>query len=288
MRAGKGNHMAGVAAVKDGQIVESASQNSLKTKEKAGGDMDKEAFLSLLVAQMQYQDPLEPTSNTEYISQYAQFSQVEAITNMSESMDMSRASSLVGKTVNIATTDSSGNTQHVQGKVDYVTYQGGKAYLSIDEALYSLDDVESIVDPLYQDAYDKAYNLNVAVNKLPAINNVTLGDGTQIEKLNSEYNSMSDYEKRFVASDVVAMLKAYAEKLSQVRAAAEETVEKAAAEAAAQTAETEGTAQTAETEETAQTTETADTAQTGTQDASEIAETVAESTGSDQIDDSKE
>ena len=271
--------MAGVAAVKDGQIVESASQNSLKTKEKAGGDMDKEAFLSLLVAQMQYQDPLEPTSNTEYISQYAQFSQVEAITNMSESMDMSRASSLVGKTVNIATTDSSGNTQYVQGKVDYVTYQGGKAYLSIDEALYSLDDVESIVDPQYQDAYDKAYNLNVAVNKLPAINNVTLGDGTQIEKLNSEYNSMSDYEKKFVASDVVAMLKAYAEKLSQVRAAAEEAAEKAAAEAAAKTAETEGTAQT---------TETADTAQTGTQDASGIAETVAESTGSDQIDDSKE
>ena len=56
--------MAIMAPVKDGQIVETQSQTSLKnqtTSEKNG--MDKDAFLQLLVAQMQYQDPLEPTSN---------------------------------------------------------------------------------------------------------------------------------------------------------------------------------------------------------------------------------
>ena len=64
--------MALVAPVKDGKIVETASQTSVSNaaKSKSNG-MDKEAFLQLLVAQMKYQDPLEPTSNTEYIAQYA-------------------------------------------------------------------------------------------------------------------------------------------------------------------------------------------------------------------------
>ena len=58
--------MAGlVAPVEDGKIVETNSQSSLKKANSASSDgMDKEAFLQLLVAQMQYQDPLEPTSNT--------------------------------------------------------------------------------------------------------------------------------------------------------------------------------------------------------------------------------
>ena len=72
--------MALVAPVKNGKIVETASQTSVKNSTKSSkSGMDKEAFLQLLVAQMKYQDPLEPTSNTEYISQYAQFSQVEQI-----------------------------------------------------------------------------------------------------------------------------------------------------------------------------------------------------------------
>ena len=75
------------ATVKNGEIVTSASQDSLsKVNEKSNSGMDKDAFLQLLVAQMKYQDPLEPTSNTEYISQYAQFSQVEALNNMSTTM----------------------------------------------------------------------------------------------------------------------------------------------------------------------------------------------------------
>ena len=75
-----------VAPVKDGKVVETNSQSSMeKAKKSSSGGMDKEAFLQLLVAQMRYQDPLEPTSNTEFVSQYAQFSQVEQLQNMGPS-----------------------------------------------------------------------------------------------------------------------------------------------------------------------------------------------------------
>ena len=56
--------MASWAVVEDGKIVESTSQSSLKKASDASKNgMDKDAFLQLLVAQMKYQDPLEPTSN---------------------------------------------------------------------------------------------------------------------------------------------------------------------------------------------------------------------------------
>ena len=47
----------------DGKV--NISETSQKTERKSGDTLDKEDFLLLLVTQMQYQDPLEPTSNTE-------------------------------------------------------------------------------------------------------------------------------------------------------------------------------------------------------------------------------
>ena len=45
--------------------------SSNKTDSSSGSSLDKDAFLKLLVTQMQYQDPLEPTSNMEYMAQLA-------------------------------------------------------------------------------------------------------------------------------------------------------------------------------------------------------------------------
>ena len=216
--------MALVAPVENGKIVETASQTSVSkvAKSKSNG-MDKEAFLQLLVAQMKYQDPLEPTSNTEYIAQYAQFSQVEQMQNMSNSMDLQRASSLVGKEVYIKTTTSSGDTKLVQGKVDYVSYENNKAYLYINEQKYSIDDLDSVVDTDYLNAYNKAYNFTVKLNKLPNVNGIDSGDGETIDELEKEYKKMTDYEKSFLAKDTVNSLNKYIERLQEIRKAAEET-----------------------------------------------------------------
>ena len=214
--------MALVAPVENGKIVETASQTSVKNSTKSSNNgMDKEAFLQLLVAQMKYQDPLEPTSNTEYISQYAQFSQVEQTQNMSNSMDLQRASALVGKEVYIKTTTSSGDTKLVQGRVDYVSYENNKAYLYINEQKYSIDDLDSVVDAEYLDAYNKAYNFTAKLNKLPNVNGIDTGDGENIDELEKEYNKMSDYEKSFLAKDTVNSLNKYIERLKEIREAEE-------------------------------------------------------------------
>lgn len=218
--------MALIAAVENGQVVETQSQTSLaNSTEKSNSTLDKDAFLQLLVAQMKYQDPLEPTSNTEYISQYATFSELEQMQNMASSVDLSRASELVGKTVYMKTTTSSGETGYVEGKVDYVYYENGKAYLSINESLYSLDDLDTVVDNSYYDAYNQAMSLAVSINKLPSVRNLTLGEKDAVEGIYTTYNSMTDYEKTFVASDYKTLITQYYERMQELIKAAESNAE---------------------------------------------------------------
>jgi len=53
----------------------------------AGDAMGKQDFLTLLTTQLKYQDPLEPQDNGEFVAQLAQFSQLEASSNQTESME---------------------------------------------------------------------------------------------------------------------------------------------------------------------------------------------------------
>ena len=204
----------GVAAiVEDGKITNATSTTSTKEKSSTLG---KDDFLQLLVAQMQYQDPLEPTSNTEYIAQYATFSEVEQIQNMSKSMDLSRASSLVGQTVQITSTDDSGRETTKMGKVDYVKYENGKAMVSIDEELYSLDDVTYVCDQDYLTAFGLAQTLVSDMAKLPKIEQVTAADKEKIEKVLKQYDDMNDYQKTFLSKSVTSALEEYRKKLAEI------------------------------------------------------------------------
>ncbi len=209
--------MALVAPIEDGKVVETESQTSLgKTQQKDGSKLDKDAFLQLLVAQMKYQDPLEPTSNTEYISQFATFSELEQMQNMSGSMELSRASSLVGQTVYMKTTGSSGDTSYIEGKVDYVYYENGKAYLAINEQLYSLEDLDTVVDQTYYEAYNEAMELAASLVRLPAVKNLTLGEREKVEKIYETYNNMNEYEQSFIANEYKQLIKQYYEKMQEL------------------------------------------------------------------------
>lgn len=208
-----------VQEVKDGKFVDNTSAASManeKTKKTGNSGLDKDAFLQLLVAQMKYQDPLEPTSNTEYISQFATFSELEQMQNMSATLELSRASSLVGQTVLMSVTDSQGRTTTVQGNVDYVSYEGGKAYLSIGGELYSLDDLDKVADRKYLDAYALAAEFLSIINKLPDVSVLTTDNKEQVDRLEEIYEGMDDYQKGFLTDDYIEKAKEYIQRMKDI------------------------------------------------------------------------
>lgn len=127
--------------------------SSTTKNDKSNSSLDVNDFLQLLVAQMQYQDPLEPTDNTQYIAQMATFTQVEATTEMGNKVEQQMASSLVGKSVIMKTNESSSGM--IAGKVNYWENIDGKIYLGINGKLYDIADVDTVLD---NDYYDKLVN----------------------------------------------------------------------------------------------------------------------------------
>jgi len=59
-------------------------------------------FLKLMIAQLQSQDPLNPGNTNEYVSELAQFTEVEQTTNLANASELSGAVQLIGRTVHYA------------------------------------------------------------------------------------------------------------------------------------------------------------------------------------------
>lgn len=136
-----------IKPVKDGVIEQSNKPGN--DKKAANNQLGKDAFLKLLVTQMKYQDPLNPSSNTEYIAQLATFSQLEQMQNLGTTASNSQAFSLVGKSVIVKTKSDSGAINYVSGRVDFVNMNNGKARISINGNLYSIEDLDSVIDDTY-------------------------------------------------------------------------------------------------------------------------------------------
>lgn len=124
-------------------------ETSQEEKRKVGSELGKEDFLLLLVTQMQYQDPLDPADNTQYVAQLAQFSELEQMSNLNSTANNNSAYTLVGKEVLVRQTSSTGEIQEFQGRVDYVTLKNGEAYVSIEGNDYAFSDIAQVIDESY-------------------------------------------------------------------------------------------------------------------------------------------
>ncbi len=99
------------------------------------GELGKSDFLKLMVAQLQAQNPLEPTNGTEYVAELAQFSQLEQTTNLAEASSkansgaqVAQAVQLIGHTVSY--TAAAGT--HAEGKVQSVQITASGATLTVE------------------------------------------------------------------------------------------------------------------------------------------------------------
>ena len=200
-----------IQSIVDGKWVENQNATSA-TKEKSGNQLDKEDFLNLLVAEMQYQDPLEPSTNTDYVAQLATFSQVEASENMVHAMEGSEANALVGKEVIMQVTSSTtGDTNFISGPVDYVQREGSNVYLSINGALYDIDDLYSVMDSDYMSAYNNASDFGKMLDMLPNAKSIDMSYATAVSQVREFYDGLSDYDKQYIDNEQL-------EKLSELEA----------------------------------------------------------------------
>lgn len=187
--------------VENGTVVDTSASATSSSKEKVNNNLDKDDFLNLLVAQMKYQDPLQPQSNTEYVSQLATFTQVEATENMAHTAESLEANSLVGKTVIMRPTNSvTGETSDVVGVVDYMMKEGSNIYLAINGSLYNLDDLYTVADTEYMDAVVIADDFESTMAQLPDSDHVSLADEETFRQIRKQYDALTDYQKEYIAN----------------------------------------------------------------------------------------
>ncbi len=219
--------MAIIASVENGKLNYEYTDNSKKNGiNPTGSTLGYDQFLQLLCAEMQYQDPLEPTSNTDYVAQMATFSQLEATLSMSESQENARASELVGKQVILkVTSETTGQTSYVDGRVDYVMYEGGEAYLSVNDKLYPMSSLDTVADSEYYEGVTLATTFKDMVETLPSMENLTVSYEKALVQLRDLYDGMTSYQQQFVPDDSLQTLREYEDKMKELLLQAEQSKE---------------------------------------------------------------
>lgn len=106
--------------------------------------LNQDSFLKLLMTQMTTQNPLNPTSDTEFISQLAQFNSLQTATEMQADVSKLRteqqfttANALLGRGVELK----DGQT----GFVSAVQVEDGTPRVIVNDQAYDLDQVSYVV-----------------------------------------------------------------------------------------------------------------------------------------------
>lgn len=118
-----------------------AAQNQSSNVQASG--ISQEDFLKILLTQLNYQDPLKPLDNQEFLAQMAQFSSLEQTRQLNDRIDTllsiqssSQSIGLLGKTVDITT-----EAGAVTGEVTTLTFKDGQPMMTVKVGDQFLTDV---------------------------------------------------------------------------------------------------------------------------------------------------
>jgi len=136
--------------------------SKLDGTKQASSELDKNAFLTLLITQMKYQDPLNPTEDKEFLAQMAQFTSLEQMQNMNKLTGQSQAFNLVGKTV-MGTSYNAETMKYTdfEGRVANAVIKGGEAYLVVNGLEVKLSEVSRVSEDEYQMGLLETMNGNI-------------------------------------------------------------------------------------------------------------------------------
>jgi len=112
---------------------------------KDGSKLDMQDFLNLMTAQLSNQDAMNPSTDTEFIAQMAQFSSLQAMQTLTELTYAQYGSSMVGKTVIVATTDKRGNIVEDTGEVANAKFLGGAVTITVNGKEYDMSAIMEVI-----------------------------------------------------------------------------------------------------------------------------------------------
>ena len=112
-------------------------------------EINSDAFLELLITELQNQDPLEPMSNQEILEQLGQIREIESNLQLTETLEslslgqsMAAANSMIGRLVAGLTDEG----EQVAGWVSGISIVDGKPKLYLGEQTIDLENVSEIFD----------------------------------------------------------------------------------------------------------------------------------------------
>lgn len=118
-------------------------------------ELNADDFLILLVAQMQYQNPLDPIDQQSFMGDLAQFNILQqsiklndAFLHFMQFQELTQATSMIGKEIVALVQDAAGEIFSAEGIVVEVFFTTSGAYLRLeDDSEVSIQDVVSVKIP---------------------------------------------------------------------------------------------------------------------------------------------
>ena len=145
------------------QLQTNTAINESKQEKKGTNDVtDSNMFLKLMLKQMEQQDPTEPTSNEQWLSQMAQYPSLESaqntqsaieklstlVNNLSEaystSAGITQTLNLLGKEVTIVDPEDKTGGTKITGKVDEASFEDGTGSVKVNGKNYSIAYITSV------------------------------------------------------------------------------------------------------------------------------------------------
>ena len=143
---------------------QTAYNNMLTNQDKTVKDNDSNMFLTLMLQQLQNQDPTQPTDNTEWLAQLAQYSSLEQMTQMNQGLtdcmsylsamyndmglnsEITQTLSLIGKEVTLKDPEDESGKKTITGKVSEASFEDGSGKVKVGDKYYSIGTIISVKD----------------------------------------------------------------------------------------------------------------------------------------------
>jgi flagellar basal-body rod modification protein FlgD len=129
----------------------SSAAPTVSPRETGFNALSSEDFLKMMLAQLQNQDPFEPTGNEELLNQISQMRSLQSGIELSEVLEslgsqqqLTSAAALIGKTITGTITGADGKVQTVEGLVERAFVRGGEAFVAIGFAEIAIENVTDV------------------------------------------------------------------------------------------------------------------------------------------------